>query len=247
MSHHDPTRRTIETHTLYSAHLHEDRTLKVYLPPGYDPANRYPLLYCHDGLEFFTHGRIATIANRMLEAGEIQPLVIVGIAVNKARRNDDYGPDGARREAYTRFVLEECMPFIEDRYAAGGRPAMRFMAGVSLGAAISLSIHLDHPVEFRRLLLFSGAFYRPLLERVEAAEDLSGLEAFMVVGTEETAVETNAGARDFLALNREMRTRLERAGANVTYQEDEGRHIWGFWQRKMPEALAWLQAARMGG
>ncbi|MCL6516781.1 alpha/beta hydrolase-fold protein [Alicyclobacillus sp.] len=248
MIEHAAAKRTIETHILYSAHLGEERTIKVYLPPGYHPDRRHPVLYCHDGLEFFTHGRIATIAQRMQEAGRLVPLVIVGIAVNKERRNDDYGPLGVRREAYARFVMDECAPFVEDRYAIADSPQTRFMAGVSLGAAISLSIHLEDPVWFRRLLLFSGAYFRPLMERVREAGDMSGLEAYMVVGTGETNVDTKAAERDFLLLNRRMRDLLETCGADLTYREAEGTHIWGFWQSQMEDALSWLnhRAARVG-
>ncbi|QSO50274.1 esterase family protein [Alicyclobacillus curvatus] len=237
------TRRVIETHTLQSAHLNEDRTLKIYLPPGYEenPEARYPIVYCHDGLEFFTHGRIATICNKLIDEGQLEPLFIVGIEVHKQTRNDDYGPDGSRHDAYTKFVAEECVPFVETHYRVHGDISKRFMAGISLGAAASLSLHLRYPNLFDRLLLFSGAFYETSRERVRGLESMNHLTAYMVVGRQETSVDTALGAYDFYRANQVMRDLLLERGADVTYKEGDGTHIWGFWQKELPDALSFLQ------
>ncbi|WP_054967230.1 alpha/beta hydrolase [Alicyclobacillus ferrooxydans] len=237
------TRRVIETHTLQSAHLGEDRTLKIYLPPGYTehPEARYPVVYCHDGLEFFTHGRIATICNKLILEGKLNPLFIVGIEVHKQTRNDDYGPDGARHDAYTAFVAKECVPFVEGRYRVSDDPYHRFMAGISLGAAASLSLHLRYPELFRRLLLFSGAFYDTSRELVRRESFLNDLTAYMVVGRQETGVDTTAGPYDFYQANQTMRDLLRARSADVTYKESDGTHIWGFWQKEIPDALEFLQ------
>ncbi|MCL6452019.1 MAG: esterase family protein [Alicyclobacillus sp.] len=237
-------KRVIEAHTVQSAHLGEERTIKVCLPAGYDPSatRPYPVLYCHDGLEFFTHGRIATIANQMAEQGRLDPLVIVGMAVNKQTRNEDYDPSGSRHAAYVRFVLEECVPLIEGRYRVRTDTDGRWMAGISLGGSAALSIHLSHPQAFRRLLLFSGAFYPFITEEVRRQTTLSNLQAYQLVGRQETEVETATGTYDFCEANRTMHRLLVERGARITWKESDGTHIWGFWQRELPEALAYLQS-----
>ena len=237
------TRRVIETHTLQSAHLGEERTLKIYLPPGYAEHSdtRYPVVYCHDGLEFFTHGRIATICNKLVAEGRLNPLFIVGIEVRKQTRNDDYGPDGARHNEYTEFVAKECIPFVEGRYRVSEDPTQRFMAGISLGAAASMSLHLRYPELFQRLLLFSGAFYETSRELVRREQSLRDLTAYMVVGRQETSVDTTAGPYDFYRANQAMLDLLRERQANVTYKESDGTHIWGFWQKEIPDALEFLQ------
>lgn len=250
-------KRTLVAHELYSSHLSEERTVKVYLPPGYAENGRYPTLYCHDGNEFFTHGRIATIANMLISEGRLSPLLIVGIATRRSMRNADYAPIGERHASYVDFVLNECVPFIEEAYPADPNPEKRFMAGVSLGAAASMSIFAENPESFFKLLLFSGAFIDfmqstgrsapadpAVAPHVAARQDwtkgASRLAAYMVVGTDERAVETPSGAFDFLAANRAMRASLQTAGADIAYREAEGTHVWGFWQRHFPDALEWL-------
>ncbi|GGJ13810.1 hypothetical protein GCM10010885_23960 [Alicyclobacillus cellulosilyticus] len=237
-------RRIIETHTLYSVHLQEDRTIKVFLPPGYPQAAPYAVLYCHDGNEFFTHGRIATIATERMQAGALQPLVIVGMAVNLARRTDDYAVDGVRHEAYVRFVAEECRPWVETRYAVRRDPAGRFMAGVSLGALASVSIHARHPDLWRKLLLFSGAFTPDAVRWLERMPSFSEMAAYMVVGDEETRVETQSGVFDFYHGHFLARDLFLSHGADIDARVAPGKHVWGFWQRQLPEALDWLDRHR---
>ncbi|MCL6631381.1 MAG: esterase family protein [Alicyclobacillus herbarius] len=242
MSQSASSQRVIESHEIYSSHLCEDRTIKVCLPPGYSREEAYPVLFCHDGNEFITHGRIATIACERMTSGELSPLVIVCMAMNKRLRSADYDISGDRHEAYSRFVLEECIPYIEEEYAIAPDKGKWFMAGISLGAAASLSIHLQRPDVFSQLLLFSGAFYPPLQAKVAETHDLSKLAGYMLVGRQETAVETKEhGTLNFYEFNRQMHTLLTERGAVMNYHEADGTHIWGFWQKHLPEALAWLE------
>jgi enterochelin esterase-like enzyme len=235
------TNRVIEAHTLYSSHLSEERTLKVYLPPNYNRAQRYPVLYCHDGLEFFTHGRIATLANQLIGEGKLSPLFIVGIAVQMKTRSEDYGLNGSRHESYVRFVAEECIPFVESTYSINSTVEGRFMAGISLGATATLSLHMRYPTLFQQLLLFSGAFYESVQQQVRATPHFPDLQAYMVVGQQETAVETPHGTYDFYRFNQSMRDLLRIRGVKLDYHEAAGTHIWGFWQRQIPDALTWLE------
>ena len=78
-----------ETFTLESAALKETRRINVYTPPGYDAAGatRYPVLYMPDGglQEDFPH--LATTIDTAIRAGEMRPLILVGIE-NTERRRD---------------------------------------------------------------------------------------------------------------------------------------------------------------
>jgi enterochelin esterase-like enzyme len=60
---------------------------------------------------------------------------------------------------------------------------------------------------------------------------------YMIVGLQETAFESDRGVFDFVAINREMKRILEEKGATLHYGEHDGNHVWGFWQRFIPEAL----------
>lgn len=230
--------RKITAHEIQSIHLHETRTIKVFIPPNYDPSVRYPIVYCHDGMEFFTHGRIATIANQRILEGKLRPLLIAGVAVSRTHRREDYAVDGERHLAYRRFVVDEVLPLVESLYAVD--PELRFMAGISLGATAALSFSLVNPELFHQLLLFSGAFYPSAQAAAKANGDFSFLSAYMLVGRQETAVDTPNGPLDFYQFNHQMRDILRIRGAEIDYREADGTHIWGFWQSQLPDALDWI-------
>ena len=73
-----------------SSYLPDDRRVIVYLPPSYDeePERHYPVFYLQDGQNLFD-GRTSFVKDRTwmlrehadaaIEAGEVEPLVIVGI------------------------------------------------------------------------------------------------------------------------------------------------------------------------
>lgn len=230
-------RRKVEKRRLFSRHLGEERSLRVFLPPGYDGKAPRPVIYCQDGEQFFNFGRIATAAEQLaFREGRIAPL-IVGIDADAAKRTREYAPSGDRFAAYGRFVTEEVLPFVEERYGAEASREGRVLAGDSLGATVSLHLALDHPHVSRRVIAFSGAFLADSLERVKREDRLDDLALYQLIGTRETAVETDRGTFDFLALNREMRRLLEARGAAVEYVEEEGDHVWGFWQAFMADAL----------
>jgi enterochelin esterase-like enzyme len=175
-------RRTVVKETVPSRLLPEgSRDIRVYLPPGYTEHDRYAVVYCQDGEDFFNFGRIATIAQRLILEEIWAPFAVVGVDVDKRRRTAEYAPDGERHETYVRFWEEELLPFVEARFAFRTDPPGRVLAGASLGAAVSLALALRRPREFPNVLAFSGAFDEATLRLIRAAEDLSALRVWLFV------------------------------------------------------------------
>src|SRR5262249_20910449 len=121
--------RSIEhqTFTLESKVLGETRRINVYTPPGHGDASgvTYPLLYMPDGgdAEDFPHV-IATV-DAAVRAGEMQPLVVVGVE-NTERRRDMTGPTTVASDkaiaphvggsaAFRAFFRDELMPAMRAR------------------------------------------------------------------------------------------------------------------------------------
>lgn len=233
----DYVKRTIIKEEVPSIHVDTPRSVKVYLPPGYNELLSYPVVYCQDGNDFFTMGRIATIANQLILEDGIEPFLIVGVSVDRNKRTSEYSPTGSRNEAYKRFFTEELLPFIEERYPVRRDAGSRVLAGDSLGGAVSLHLALDNPELFRQVLALSGAFFQPTLDHIQTAPSLSWLRIWMVVGLDETAVETHTGTYDFVQWNRTAKHALEQKQADVSYREKPGNHVWGLWQKELPDAL----------
>lgn len=229
--------RTIVKENIRSSALGKERPLTVYLPPGYNELLSYPVIYCQDGLEFFNFGRIATQTNYMIMEENVEPPIIVGVEVDKALRSEEYDPTGARFEAYRDFFINELLPGVESRFPVRRSADERILAGDSLGGTVSLHLALDAPQLFRKVIALSGAFYEATQLRLQEETDLSFLELFMVVGLQEQAVEVSRGVYDFLQANRNAARLLTERGAKVSYEEKDGKHLWGFWQNELPSAL----------
>lgn len=230
-------KRTIVKEHIPSLHLHQTRVVRIALPPGYNELLTYPVIYCQDGEDFINFGRIVTQLTRLVLDEGLEPAIIVAVDVDKAVRTEEYAPEGTRFEAYCRFFVEELVPFVEDKYPARPNTQSRVLAGDSLGGTVSLHLALDYPALFSRVLTLSGAFLPSTQDRLRLESDLSSLELYMLIGLQEESVETNSGVFDFLAANRISRQLLEERHTRLTYLEKDGKHIWGFWQTELPEAL----------
>ncbi|CAM4433295.1 enterochelin esterase-like enzyme [Paenibacillus endophyticus] len=234
-------KRTIVKETVPSRYLPEQaRNLRIFLPPGYNEVLSYPVVYCQDGEDFFNFGRIATTATKLILDEGLEPFIIVGVDVDKKLRTEEYAPDGERHANYIRFFAEELIPFVEERYSARQNPEHRLLAGDSLGGSVSLHLALAYPQLFTRVMSLSGAYYGVSQHIISEAADLSWLSIYMIVGLQEDAYETDRGVFDFVALNRNTRALLEHKQASVFYEEKDGKHQWGFWQKELDKALCYF-------
>ncbi|MEK3881311.1 alpha/beta hydrolase-fold protein [Paenibacillus sp. PL2-23] len=234
-------KRTILKDTVDSRFLPEgNRSLRIFLPPGYNEVLSYPVVYCQDGEDFFNFGRVATTATKLILDEGLEPFIIVGVDVDKKVRTEEYAPDGSRHEGYVRFFAEELLPYIEAKYPVRREPQHRLLAGDSLGGTVSLHLAISYPELFTRVMSLSGAFYASSQAIVGNCYDLSWLSIYMIVGLQEDAYETDRGVFDFVALNRNTRALLEHKDAEVFYEEKDGKHQWGFWQQEIPQALRYF-------
>lgn len=125
------------------------RRVWVYLPPGYhDQTADYPVLYMHDGQNLFDQAtsfagewRVDEACEALIAAGEIEPIIVVGID-NGPNRCGEYTPwhdngigCGGQGDQYLAAVRDVLMPEIESRYRA--RAGEAYMSGSSLGGLIS--------------------------------------------------------------------------------------------------------------
>jgi predicted alpha/beta superfamily hydrolase len=146
-----------ETFTLQSAALNETRRINVYTPPGYagDGAARYPVLYMPDGgvQEDFPH--VAGTVDAAIRAGEMRPMLVVGIE-NTERRRDMTGPTEVAEDraiaprvggsdAFRRFIADELMPHVRGRYRVTDETAI---IGESLAGLFIVETFLLRPELF---------------------------------------------------------------------------------------------------
>jgi len=160
----------------HSRFLPDDRDLIVYVPPGYDhhPERDYPVLYMHDGQNLFDpetsflRGRTWKMrehADAAIEAGEVDPLIVVGIYNTGDRRIAEYTPDrewqrgGGEADRYGRLIIEDLMPFIARHYRVRAGRGSTGLGGSSLGGLVTLYLGLRYAQHFGRLAVLSPSVW----------------------------------------------------------------------------------------
>ncbi|QNI30374.1 alpha/beta hydrolase [Alloacidobacterium dinghuense] len=167
----------VSLHPRFHSHfLRDDRDITVYVPPQYEeqPDRGFPVLYLHDGQNLFDPStsfvpgrtwRVAETADAVIEAGEVTPLIIVGIANTGDHRLKEYTyvPDwkmgGGEADKYGRLVTEELMPFINANYRTLQGRENTGMGGSSLGALATLYLGLKYANVFSRLGVLSPSVW----------------------------------------------------------------------------------------
>ncbi|MGA8671309.1 MAG: alpha/beta hydrolase-fold protein [Terracidiphilus sp.] len=159
-----------------SVYLPDKRDVIVYVPPGYDeqPERTYPVLHMHDGQNLFD-GRTSFVKGRTwqvrehadaaIEAGEVEPLVIVGIYNTGDKRLAEYTQDenqqmgGGEADCYGLMITRELMPWIATQYRVRQERGSTGLGGSSLGGLVSLYLGLRHPECFGKLAVLSPSVW----------------------------------------------------------------------------------------
>lgn len=173
----EPDHPRLKLHKSFqSKYLPDNRNVIVYLPPDYDdqPERTFPVLYLHDGQNLFD-GRTSFVKGRTwqvrehadaaIEAGEVEPLVIVGIYNTGDRRLAEYTHEyswqmgGGEAEAYGLLIANELMPWIAHHYRVRRDRENTGMGGSSLGGLVTLYLGLRHPAIFGKLAAMSPSVW----------------------------------------------------------------------------------------
>jgi predicted alpha/beta superfamily hydrolase len=160
---------TVTYHPAIHANDLQERNVIVWLPPDYgvDPDQRYPVLYMHDGQNIFDPStsylgidwQIDETADALIRAGEIPPVIIVGI-FNTSDRTLEYTP-GAKGNAYMDFVVNTVKPMIDSTYLTLTEREHTFVGGSSAGGMISFMLTWEYPEVFSKAICMSPAFRNP--------------------------------------------------------------------------------------
>lgn len=233
--------------------LGETRTLRIYFPPGYESAaTRCPVLYMHDGQNLFDEAtsfagmewQVDETLERMIPAGEVPPLLVVGVDNAGARRMYEYtptpGPNGAGggAETYARFLVEELKPYLDATYRTD--PARAAVAGSSLGGLLSLYLFVEYPETFPRAAALSPSLWwdgGAILERLRDAELREGMRLWADIGTAE-GEEAVRGVRELEAILRKKGLSEDRDFA-VRIVPD-ATHDEAAWAARFPDAVRFL-------
>ena len=242
----------------HSRFLPSDRTVLVWLPPGYaeHPRQRYPVLYLHDGQNLFDAAtsfigqewRADETARSLIDAGKIEPILLVGIYNTGVERINEYTPTpdpkgrygGGKADLYGRLIVEELKPFIDRTYRTKRGAKDTGLGGSSLGGLVSLYLGLKYPKVFGKLAVLSPAAWWDdgmIVREVDRLPKKPPLKVWLDIGAAE--------GEETVKMTRRLRDALLhkgwKPGKDLSYVEAPGaQHNEAAWAGRLGDILLFL-------
>jgi len=248
----------LRMHRQFMSKVVDDKhDLIVYVPPLYDaqPDRHFPVLYMQDGQNLFdpetsfikgNYWRMGETADELIIAGQIEPLIIVGIYNTGVRRIDEYTPSedkrlgGGQADGYGQMLVEELKPFIDHTYRTLPGADNCGMGGSSLGGLVSLYLGLRFTWVFGKLAVMSPSVWwhnRAILKMVAQIRKKPDLKIWLDVGTREGR-QALANVR---ALKRDLLKKGWKRRRDLGYLEEQGgEHSEWAWAQRIAPMLKFL-------
>jgi len=157
----------IDTVYYFSETVGVNRRALVYTPPCFSPEKKYPVLYLLHGIggdefEWPLKGSPKVILDNLYAKGKIEPMIVV--MPNGRAMKDDRAVgnlfDSVKVQAFSTFeydLLNDLIPFIENKYPIIGDRENRAIAGLSMGGGQALNFGLGNLEKFAWVGGFSSA------------------------------------------------------------------------------------------
>lgn len=253
--------------SFFSKNLNRKVIFRFVAPGNYRKSEQpFPVLLMNDGQDYQAMGLEKTLTQAFSDA-TITPFCYVGISCNEDRLNEygtssipDFKNRGNKAMQYSKFIIEEFIPFLKLEFKLSKNPADWVFCGMSLGGLSAMDIMYKHPDYFRKVGVFSGSFWwrkkpyvkrdkpdrsRIILDIIKNRPYVAGQKFWFQCGTaDETADRNNNGIIDAIDDTLDVIKELEKKGysypGDITYLEvDGGRHDLPTWGNAFPEFLKW--------
>jgi enterochelin esterase-like enzyme len=203
--------------------------VRVYLPAGYDPARRYPVLYVPDGAAWSDHFRLPQMLDAMIADHRIRPVIAVLMDAPEDRsRFYSFAPD------YLDFVAR-VIAYVDGHYPTLAEPRHRAHFGTSAGARAAMFTALERPDLFGNIAMLSPSiggpphFYAPLLAGERRLPRLR--RVWISAGRYEPALQADA---------RLMERLFRRDGSAVRALYTNEGHSMATWRNLLPQVLDYM-------
>jgi enterochelin esterase family protein len=173
--------KVLKNNPLGDTHI---RQLPVYLPPGYDDSNhRYPVVYLLTG--FAGRGKfmlndsafdetIQERVDRLIAEEVIDPMILV-LPDGFTRYGGSQYLNSSAIGRYEDHLIEEIVPFIDQRYRTKAESGYRAIAGKSSGGYGAIVQTMQHPDIFGLVACHSGDMYFDFCYKPDFAKFLNAI------------------------------------------------------------------------
>jgi enterochelin esterase-like enzyme len=257
---------SLERIQFHSEALGVEKHMNIYLPPGYDPSVRYPVLYLLHGYygteaSWMPDMQLNRTADKLIAEGRIEPLIIAAPEMNNSyglnssdtyRVADPSVPDRSRYYGrYEDYFLQDVIPYVEEHYNTVAEQRGRYVGGLSMGGFISLHVAFRHPGLFSKVGGHSPALWHDDWSRVPnmkswlypSEEERLRRDPIELANTADLSgmsVYLDCGDQDDFKLyegTEKVYQVLQSRGIPVEYRLNPGKHNRAYWQSHTEDYL----------
>lgn len=212
------------------------RGVHIYSPKD-SSIRQLGLAFVMDGDSYTNIVHFPGIVDRLISSGKVPPLVAA--LVESPDRQKDLRPN----KAFTHYVSDVLLPYLEKRFPLSKDPARRVLVGSSLGGLEAAYLGYKLPGQFGNVIAQSGSYWwappgdpePEWLARQYARSPLRPVRFYLDIGILETTP-TRRGPT-MITVNRHFRDVLCARGYDVYFQTFPGAHEYVNWRRTLPTAL----------
>ncbi len=247
--------------------LHRKVRFRLIAPPSFRKGEQdFPVLLMNDGQDYTALG-LEKILTQAFRNKNMTSFLYVGLETDENRMRDygtastpDFKGRGENAQAYSRFITQEFIPFLQKEFRATRRKEAWVYCGMSLGGLSAFDIVFNHPGLFGKAGVFSGSFWwrkkayskkdpedrsRIVLDMVRDGAYSPHLSFWFQCGTLDEKADRNHNGvidsiDDTLDLIKELQLKGYSYPGDITYEEIEGgRHDLPTWAGIFPHFLSW--------
>jgi predicted alpha/beta superfamily hydrolase len=244
---------TVLSQQLVIPGLNRQRTLRIYVPPGYaSSTKRYPVLYMHDGQNLFDAAtsyagewEVDETLDGLARSKGLE-LIVVGIDNGGVQRMTELNAWDHPRfgkgegQAYMDFIVKVVKPMVDQNYRTLADRENTGVMGSSMGGLISHYALLQYPTIFSKAGVFSPAYWTaPEVYKMAAAHPMPAdvrLAVYMGGGEGDQAV------NDYRRMIKQLQSQ-ENAITNLWVKLTPGAlHNEAAWRAEFAAAVSWMFA-----
>jgi S-formylglutathione hydrolase FrmB len=140
---------------IWSRALHQRRDVYVYLPPGFDPRQRYPLVLWFHGFAQDEQSFLREVAPRLdaqIRAGKLPPFIAVAPDGSLEGEPCHAKPGtfyiNSRAGRFEDYIMQDVMEFTLNHYPIRPEREAHVLAGLSMGGFGAYSLGIRHRNQF---------------------------------------------------------------------------------------------------
>ena len=251
-------------HILKSVYLKRDVELEIFVPANLLGNESVNLLLINDGQDL-AQMQIEETLSALYQKWVIDPTVVVGIKAGTDRvleygiaGKPDFKKRGSKASAYTEFVINELMPFVNNEVGISIN-GKRAFAGFSLGGITAFDIAWNNDTLFDVVGVFSGSFWwrkkdlsagytdddRIVHQMIKETKAKPDVKFWLMTGTDDEIADRNHNfiidsIDDTIDVVKELLCKGYRRPQDIFYYERVGgKHDVPTWGKAMPKFLEW--------